>query len=1171
MFSPEQLNLDEGIKQIIELNRLMKNELSNLVSIFETSPGKARSMSEEFKENEEVEINVLIPEKSESQSVDVSKFLKDLNNLELHESMNYIEKVNHLVSYKGIVLLKFAAYVKHGYKEEALNILKDNYDNLDKPFILMFGDLLNNKEHYTESYNILSEIYVSDKWLHGLTSSLVVASRFLINEKRKSLIQEILSMNVKDPFILQECANFYNETKDFENSGKLFRQIYIITQDKHFEIEAKIAEIQDNPPTSGHDAEAYLKAVTIDYPKLENEVLYRCALMWKFMYDSIYMYYSNMDEIKLKHTFKYSYEVVRGKLEILSDLGKVEKALRLKPLKKDRDNEKLLSLRSEVIIKELEYLFLQDNGHILLTNFINNSQSDKVWHKSLAKELKKEIDRWNEENIEGLNESIDVYPEEELDEVNSINAIRVLRERKHNFSPKKELDEVIKGAIIASQLEKNKVNELWIRYESATWYSLSGYYQDANNQALTLLNFYNRVEDEDVKNLSFALGIVAWGDSHFRLGKIIEGVICVLVAVRKGIQLKNYYIIDKALNIIYLWINNHNVLSLEDKKKVNLFYKKVKDIANQESPIENIQSLISEGRWEEVYEVLKPFVLNSKPKETEWAIHFANYISACIKSGKQDEAFKLVMEKSQMATELLKPRVDIRWKIILMWSQILLYNKEDEYLLDVLLLNRTLLKIAVEDIEKQRSNISHKEERAYISDQTNELYRTYVETLCILYKSKESSDQIKYECEKEGINFLIKIAPRTIAEQRLYENSKIYGDDEKFNNYISLYDELMRTNSEIESDDYKKKTYRFSLLQEELLEQHPYLKPLPVIESTDLDGIQKQLRVGEIYYQYCLTPMGMVYLLITEGHKEFGHAFLDPDKLKKTSNYLGDLLSKSKDKDNVNEAESLSDEISNCLFHPLITEKNIDNITNLYICPDMSVPYFSSSLIRKDGKWLINSLDAIYNLVSVSDLLKGPGEKDGGDKNKNIIAIGSSGKGDKAIPIAERWLRGNKSLFEEIVYDFGQENLLIKNTLQNIEHRLFTIVAHGVSETDVTDNNGAYFVLGPKKQYLTMDDIQDISLYSNTLFFITCKGGQPYSESIQSGNSVWGKIVSQKSNTILCRWDVDIRPSLNLLEHLLTTEQQSIPRLLLEAQKKLLNSKEWYYPSAWACYEYWGI
>ncbi|WP_312473492.1 hypothetical protein [Neobacillus sp.] len=1174
LYSPDQVNIETGMEKVIEINNLLDHSISNLVAIFETSSNMAKQIFAKYKDDKNVELNIMIPAESDSNDISLNEILKIIDAMQLNESLSFIERQENFPT-EWKKTLRFTSYLKNGYKEEALNLLKSDYTSLNNSLKLIYADLLNSGKHYAESYQILKELYLEDKWMPGLTSSFITSSRVLDTDERKKLIEDILTMNVKDAFLLQESANFYNRIKEYDKSGKLFREILKLTGNKYFELLARTAELQSNPPSNGQDAEGYLLSIAVEEPDLQNEVYYRSALIWKFLYKSMYKFSENLFKIKLSHTFNQSYEVINEKMDILANYHNVEKALKLKPLAKERDNDVLLSKRIDLIVDEIEFIFLKDNGHNLLRGFIDDVQSKDAWKTSIVRRLRNEISDWNKADLEGMQDSVDKYTENDLSETNSINAVRLIRKYKTKKAYSKEdIINIISGALILAEQEKNKRNDLWLRFEASTWFSYLGYYQDANNHALTTLNYYNRIIDNDnLRDLSFALGIAAWGDSQYRLGREIEGVICAIATIKKGIFLKNYYLIDKGLTIIHLWISNNDIFGLEDRKKLNEFYEKFSRVAGEDSKLVEIQGLMLKKEWEKAYDLLKPFVLVDENQENEnWGIHFSNYITVCIQSGNRDEAVQLLYNKAKKAARLLEVRMDIRWKNMLTWSQILLTREDSQYnLLEILLINKDLLKIAIGDIEQQRNSVFHREERANLSDKTNLLFRTYVETLAILNKLKETPADVKKDLEKEAILNLIKIAPRTITEKRLYEGEVSEDAEKKFNNYLMLYDELMTIEADIESTEYKQKTQKFSSLQKELLEIHPYLKSLPVIQVNDLSQIQEKLQENEIFYQYCLTPMGMVYLLITGKELEFGHAFFDSQRFKKIANQFGETFSQNMDVKNIKEIEALCENVSEPIFHPIFNQKYVERISNLFICPDMSIPYFSTSLIRYKKEWFITSLDGIYNLLSVTNLLDRR-QNEGRQDSYNILTIGSrKPKRDGAIPLAENWGERNKKYFKEIVNDFGEDNRLVIDILKKEKPNLYVMIAHGVEEPDISGNNGAFSILGPDKRYLSVNDIEDISLHTKNMFLITCRSGQPYSDNIQSSNSVWTSILSQKNNSILCRWDVDIRPSLILLEHIVSNGDKPVCHLLCEAQKKLLKSDDWNAPSSWAGYEYWGI
>ena len=82
-------------------------------------------------------------------------------------------------------------------------------------------------------------------------------------------------------------------------------------------------------------------------------------------------------------------------------------------------------------------------------------------------------------------------------------------------------------------------------------------------------------------------------------------------------------------------------------------------------------------------------------------------------------------------------------------------------------------------------------------------------------------------------------------------------------------------NSKIESDNVQRIANEIQELTQELQQRHPYYMPLKNFEGTDWEKIKRSLKVGEVVYQYVLTKMAVVSILVTAEWIDIKTKFFD--------------------------------------------------------------------------------------------------------------------------------------------------------------------------------------------------------------------------------------------------------------------------------------------------------
>ena len=1168
LFSNEQIKWEQVIELLKELKKEIPIHIQKLISILFLSTKSAEQIIRKY-QDDELEITFI-----GSPEEDVAfELLKNIVDKSLTEGLNYIAENSQNLSPINIKIAETVVYIKNGLKSEALEILKEIYNKIENSEKLFFAQLLTSEGFEQEALNILIDLKHKDPWIPSLAKALISASKGMENNQREKLINELLSMS-DDNYLLQEAANFFDSIEKYEESAKCWRKLFIQTEDYYYDLVARVAEILRNPPEKGRDAESYILSVAVEKQELFNEAYYRVALVWKFLYNSEFKYYENLERIRLNIDFQHALTVITEKLNILRNNGLVESHLKLKPHTKEYDIDKLGSIRLNTLVSGLELLFLDDQGYILLQEFIDGSQSIELWEKHLLTAISKEIEDWEKYDLNELAESIGpkTLVDEELNSDNAVIAMRKLKERSGN-EKRDSLDSRVNAFVIACEGERNKLNEFWIRYEASLTYTFLGEFQKANNHALWLLNYYNKTQDPTLKDYAFALGISAWANSQYRLGRIVDGIICAIVSIRKGLELKNYYLIENGLTILFKWLaTKEGRVSL--KQKFSTFQQAVSFLKDPDSVYTKIEGALVTESWEEACDLLRPLVyVPEENQDSLWAGHLSNYISASLNISRVEECVQLLMKYSLKAAE--KIRSDVRWQAIYMWCQVLLFNN-DSFNTSLLNTISQLLNIAINDLEKQRGYLYHKPERAALGDKSQSVYRFYLEIQLLINKLKETSKEEKLQAEKEALETFVKVSPRAISEAKQYVGLVSKNMEIKANEYKKLYEELMIAESNVDNEEYKNKRNRLAELQKDLQENHPYFKSLSINNFDNFNLIQEKMNENQVFYQYVICNLGIVYLLITKDKIEIGHVLTDTSMVINSINSLGTMMSEGTDAKSLQNVKKICENISEVVFGPILREK-IDKATELVICPDMKVPYMSSSLLRSERDWIVNEVRFIRNILDVSLMLMDESPAKIFTTDKTIVSLGSPvrPKGD-AVNIAKSWVEKMQEPLALLIEGLDHKNERLTKLLEETKPRLFVIIAHGVSDPTESNVEGASTILGiegSKKKILSGEELTELIRYSECNMLITCSSGQPEIGNIESDTGLWASLQSIDTNIIVCRWDVSITPSLEVLLHILSDQNyqdKPIAELLCMAQSKIASSDDFAFPSAWAALEYWG-
>lgn len=1177
-FLPEQVDIGKGIKDFyMWFDRNLSQ--GKMIVLFETIRKKIDKILEKFKTSD-LDIVALTLDIDESYYDYIKKAFVTITTRKLSDSLTYIESLKGKISNENYNFLKFLSYLKNGYKENALKVASDSYRNLSDEQIILYASVLNSGHFYSEAYNILFPVFSRNKLVPGLLKEMLVSTEFMDVSNRKKFIEENQRYLKQEAFLLQECANFYSSIKEYKLAGIYNRSIYNLIKDPYFDLIARICEIKDSPPKDVNNAEAYLHSLRGSVA--DNELYYRTALICRDVYNSLYKFNENLKFVELDYDFELSNKVVNERLKLLQDDTLVEQALKLKPYTKERDLNELIKKRIDVLVEGLEFLFLKDHAYIRLQEFLDQSQNESKWYKSISYRLEKELVKWNDDILDGeydvLNE-----PKEMLlngEKIDLYNLVELSKELKYKDIIFGEKEEFLRHAIIIASSDTDDLCENILRYETSLIMSYAGEYQKSNDFSISILSKSVRKQDINEKKFLLSLGLGSWGISQYKLGRKIEGIICIIVSINISLELKKYYAISDALTILFLFFNNdykgHPNLKNQFVEFREKYIKKFTTGVDYE--LFEVEKLMTLKKWDEVKVLLEQLLNSGELTNINDATNAVNYINTCLALNEKEKANDFLRSKIWEIINLFEQRLDNRWKIIGQFAELLfkriLVNDSDKrfsYYND-LVLAKEILSIAMVDLEIQRSKMYHLQERLHFTEQTKRVVSLYIDITMILYNLKDTPIEKKTVFEMELVSTIFKYSSRAIAEKK----SEIIGVPNKdlelkAERYFLLYDELLNLSVDIESPEYAEKTREFGKIQGELLSEHPHFKKMPIVEAISIETIQKVL-IDEVFYQLYLTEMSLITITITGDSYKISSAVLDVDEFKQTLVDLGEKLSESKDVEiqGKMEVNKLCLELTKVLYRDLVEVIN-QGMKNIIVCQDMEIPFFTPSLMfTKDG-WTIHKIDSLINIVSPNEFANRNITKSM-DLNRNYISIGSKkANKDFAISKALEWIKSNKEKFNMIIEDFGENSENILQLLDKESVDLFTFIAHGVEDVEVSQKvSGAIKVLGPHKRYISVDELKMISSKVKNIFLLTCRSGQPLDD-YQKGESVWKAIVIQNSNAVLCRWNVSVNSGLIVLEEIIDENTDALSSSVINAQKKLLASNEYSSPSYWACFEVWGM
>ncbi len=1096
----------------------------------------------------------------------IKEFYNKITNSNYDELIEFIENNKNNIDNKTYVVMLSQVYVYFGLSTKAIELLNQNYSSLSNNSKKLLADLLYREgKNETKCKKILDEIFVEDKFLLDLMPSILRVYSKDTDEIRKKWITIALEVDPENPKVIEYYGNWLSHNKEYKEASIVFRKLRDILHNQYYEIVARINDILFNPPKNPLDIQRYVLQAVQNYPQLHNEAILRLVTYFTEINKSEYITYSLLNDIDYNYDEELIYKLLTIKLDILSDIVSASKALgKLKPYNKKDHAKKINIERIKCITNSIMTIAKQPRGYLEWRRFIDNCQSEDGWSEVVYRELIECIEHLNSIDLNKLvNNSFMKKVEGCNDEEKGYLGIKLLRRIKTGDFNEKNIYDVIIGLLKYAEIEHDEDIKIWGRYYASIIYSLRGNDQMANDYALSIMDYYDIVSEEK-KAICILLGVMAWANSQFRIGRKIEGIICVMSCIKYIAKAKEVYpILEEGLNIIGRFFSDDmSFINSYDKDNISKILQSL-SIYN-DSLI--VPSSFMSNSLEEIEHKLEKKISSYQEKDIEWAGDITNLVAIYIKKSEEPKAINLIKDNYKKIIELFNFRMDLRYKLAGNWAEFLFLRTHPS--IETYLIAKELLEIAIKDVENKR-NVYHKEERAVIGDESKKIYKMYIELTGIMFKARDMKLISRNEYFEILENNLIKICPRSIIEQKEYNKEKIIDESliTKENEFLKLKEEynILYNKNQGVSDELNNLALRMEELQKYLRLNHPYYMPLPKVEKISFKEIQDSLTDKEIFFQCIKLNISSIQIIITSKEIIIDHQLLSVNEIDNSLNKINEYIYKnniSKDDISINKyIERISKYFGSQVLRYCMNNK----VDKIYAMSDLSLGTYNLNMCQLNGIYLLDRIKSIVNILDYN-IFKNKKESSKCDKFVNRI-FGNDN--DKNLKLINDFLKKNEKDNFIIVENNGDEVETLIKSVRNNNVDTLLLYGHGVNDPNGSKFSGSLGIQG-KRELIHVENILEQQNNIKNIIIISCRGGVPINNNIESSTGCWAELFERfNGNIILCKWDVDTESSILILEKMLNyiEDNQELEQALISAIMEL--KVEYKNPAYWSGIELW--
>lgn len=1173
----EDENWEMFLEKLDSLYKIFQNKVSGIITNIYTDSICQKIICKQLEESENMSIVVSgNPFQDYENQILQHKLIEQIALLNLDESLAEIHKQRSKLGENRYGFFCAIAHYKNGNIGEAITILQKHYDELFETDKLLLADMYINIKDDLKAEQILKELYDKNKYINNLFVSFL-----RLYDENSEMFEFYLSEAAKyDPnnlAVIEMYATYLNRQSKFIDAAREFRRLGSYTNTEYYELIARMNEILTGD-TSSNDVKKYIYEHIEKNSRLKNEGIYRLANYFIKEKESYFLAYTCLKDAELEYEKERVIDIVKLKMAILKDEKIASKALgKLKPFIKEKDAEKIAFERFNFIVSGIGIFACEKAGYLFWREFLE-IQNEEIWNKYAYDYLMDVLLQIDDNQLEDCIDASDIYKMtqdtiQKIDDdlINNpkqafINVLQLLKGIKNgNFDYQDAFssdEEFIKTIMTPAEVINDDKMRIICRYYISIIMSISGKHQEANNNALSVLELYHLV-DIPYRVLCLSLGLLAWGNSQYRIGRHTEGILCVIASIKYCIQSNEMVpFLEEGLNIICRFLsdemnsgvsNNKECWDIVMKKfeKYNLNFGKMISIITDSMNVEK-----------ELYNK----VVDGFYKDVEWAGDVVNLVGIYARKSDFKSAIKIIDQYGKQAIALLEKRKDLRFEVLYNWSYIYFTNIGD---INNIYKALILIEQANADIEEKRK-VWHREERGSIGAQSHKVLILYLDICCTILHCTDMNYEYKLMIENKIQEIVGNLSPRSIIEQKEYYGREIdllkaKKIEKEYKLVLEEYKNLKQNNSDIEV--LSKKAEQAERLLAQLKEIHPHYMSLEEHKTLTFQEIQNKLCEKEILYQCILTEVGVCEIIISSQDVEIGHRVFDIEKIDihKLTQLYSEIM-QEKESMKYLELQQLEQDISNAIATLLISYLDKTNVERMYYIQDYGLKMFPLSVISTDKFKLIDKVQSIVNIIDYASIVSF-------DRENQITGIANRCIGnpqDANIGIISKYL--NKEQKEKFIYLQNDSDDLSNMKSVDIYGKANTIAIYGHGISDPTANvlNGAYGVEG-KNKIFTLSEIIDDMKFAN-MIFISCRTGTPNNAMVEKSSGTWSTIFEKyKGNIILCKWDIDTRKTIELLDmvyKLVLDETLSLDRALVLAQRNIRQRypKD---PQYWSGIEFW--
>ena len=1090
----------------------------------------------------------------------IDDILGQMKDQSLKTCLKIIDNNRERLSNEQIQMCKAVAHFENGNITKAISILNDEYVYLSDEQKAFLAELYILKDDKTSAQNIFEELYSTDCQQRGIYE-LGLRSYPENSERYKKILMEAVKYQSENGEIIERYANWLSSNEQFEEAAQWFRKI----GQPYYELVAKVNDLLAQDQTDLKIVQAYIFDIVEQYPELKDEAILRVGLyaLKKGHIFSAYNIFQEADTTIKSDTIK---KIIYEKIKILIDTSKASKALRkLKPYSRQGDMELLIAERCKVLYETVKNFALESEGFYVWREMLECQQAS-TWVQGIKKyvigvmrkiskiDIEEMLRKSYIHNLHANNEKLDCQT-----------AIRFLRKNNSGeileYENEISRDEIIKGSYIVGEKFGTIIEKAWISYYCSLGASIFNENpQDANGFSLRIIELSDSYNES--KELPAALFLLSWGNAQFGLGNSIEGIVCVNIAIEKFLSVDEIIpVIEEGGNILAKFLIMYEKLfTVDEKKEISEYMNKLQKYNDTFVPAYNKFM----GSTFDLVSLYQEKLENKSEKNVEWLIDLGNLIQILFHNKKGKEAVEYIKDNYQYAKKIFDQRKDIAAQMLHTWGKIIFAEAEGADFFALELLDEAINQIKI------RRKVHHQEERAALAEEYDTILRDYLCFAGILYNLKTLN---KEEKEHLKTNILEKMAiclPLSIIEQKYYYKTKFISAEMEIRHkdLKSLKREygIMIQNGNNNSEEFRQISNRIDQLTKELVENHPYYKALVQYAGTDWKKVQNSLGENEVVYQYVLTDLSVISVLVTKDWIDIHTKLVDLsyDSPKAAMKKYGIIVDNSDIKGK--EVDKLSVIISELVAEHLCEYVYNYDVKSVYIIPDVSTSYFPMAAIKYKREYIIDKVKEIINFIDYKQLLdyiKTP-------KHISKIVNRLYGKSsDQSINKIKKWLlsRENEDFINIIDENDDIDNL--KTTISQSNIDTIAIYGHGVRNPDSNLIEGAQSIEGNNSMIQMRSILNDI--IADNLILISCVGGTPNNINPEVSSGTWSNIFERFSGVVIsCKWSVPTEDTIELIDQLYNysvIEKMNIGESLIKAQQYMKNNGKG--ELSWAGIECW--